>query len=107
MILLDWLRPSRAKSRCKRRRSLSVRLLAEPLASRIVPTLYTWNNASGGSWGTAGNWTPNGLPGSNDDVEIPALASNLVITHSAGADTVKSVTLDANGSGTTNLQLTG
>ncbi|HNC48556.1 MAG TPA: hypothetical protein PLH27_06180, partial [bacterium] len=30
----------------------------------------TWNNASGGNWGTASNWLENAVPGSGDTVYI-------------------------------------
>ncbi len=38
--------------------------------SYIVPSAntYSWNLAGGGSWLTAGNWSPNGIPGSGDNV---------------------------------------
>jgi hypothetical protein len=31
---------------------------------------YTWTNTAGGSWSTASNWSPNGVPGANDDGKI-------------------------------------
>jgi len=31
----------------------------------------TWIGASGGNWGTAGNWSPSGIPAAVDDVIIP------------------------------------
>ena len=30
----------------------------------------TWQGANNGEWGTAGNWTPNGVPSNADDVVI-------------------------------------
>ncbi len=35
-------------------------------AVALAQQVYTWNNASGGSWGTAANWTPNGIPSAGD-----------------------------------------
>ena len=33
-------------------------------------TVKSWNNASGGTWFSPGNWTPAGVPGSGDSVNI-------------------------------------
>lgn len=33
-------------------------------------TSYTWNGSLSTSWNTAGNWTPNGIPGAADNVTI-------------------------------------
>jgi hypothetical protein len=33
-------------------------------------TSYTWNGSLSSSWNTAGNWTPNGIPGTADNVTI-------------------------------------
>ena len=27
---------------------------------------YVWSNLNGGTWSTAGNWAPNGVPGAAD-----------------------------------------
>jgi hypothetical protein len=35
-------------------------------AVALAQQVYTWNNPSGGSWGTATNWTPNGIPSAGD-----------------------------------------
>jgi hypothetical protein len=32
----------------------------------------TWVPTAGGAWTTAGNWSPSGVPGTGDDVVIPA-----------------------------------
>jgi hypothetical protein len=32
--------------------------------------LYTFNNSAGGSWQTATNWSPEGIPGASDDGKI-------------------------------------
>ena len=34
-------------------------------------TEYAWNGSSDNLWSTAANWTPNGVPGTGDDVVIP------------------------------------
>jgi len=33
-------------------------------------TSYTWNGSTGTDFATAANWTPNGVPGSGDDITI-------------------------------------
>lgn len=47
-------------------------------------TSYTWNGSVSSDWGTAANWTPNGVPGAVDNVTInaqtPDINNNLVIT---------------------------
>jgi len=35
-------------------------------AVALSQQVYTWNNASGGAWGTSTNWTPNGIPSAGD-----------------------------------------
>jgi hypothetical protein len=108
MHLFDWLRRRRVRdtrSQTRRRRAHAKPRL-EALENRVVPTLVKWTNVGGGTWNTPGNWSTGSLPGANDDVEIPALASSLTVTHSTNViDQVKSVTLDANASGTTSLVL--
>src|SRR5271165_6458423 len=43
-------------------------LLAPVLAQAEAKT---FNGMAGTDWNTAGNWTPNGVPGATDDVTIP------------------------------------
>ena len=38
----------------------------------------TWIGPSGGSWGTAANWSPSGTPGSTDDLTIPSTFSGTI-----------------------------
>ena len=75
--------------------------LLETLEDRLAPAAFIWNNKSGGDWETQSNWTPNGLPGANDDVTITGLNSGASVTHSTGTDSVHNVTLG------TNLTLSG
>src|SRR5581483_9740401 len=49
-----------------------------------------------GNWATPSNWSTGSLPGSGDDVAIPALGSGVTITHSTGTDTVHSITSGSN-----------
>jgi len=60
----------------------------------MLPSTVTWvGPSSGGDWGTAANWSTNALPGSGDDVVIPA---NISLTHSQNsADTINSLTTGA------------
>jgi hypothetical protein len=46
---------------------LGVTLLLTTLKCRaqVYGVNYIWTNAAGGSWNTAANWTPNGVPGGN------------------------------------------
>jgi hypothetical protein len=43
-------------------------------AAPVGAATYTWKNASGGSWSTAANWTPSGVPSSGDAAVLPTLA---------------------------------
>jgi autotransporter passenger strand-loop-strand repeat protein len=44
-----------------------------------VLTTYTWNGNHGNSWTSSNNWSPNGTPGTNDSVIIPAGSSGPLI----------------------------
>lgn len=46
--------------------------------TRVIAVSYTWNGGSS-TWNTTTNWTPNGTPGTNDDVTINS-ASAITIT---------------------------
>ncbi len=65
----------------------------------------TWNNASGGSWSTASNWTPNAVPSSNQSVCI-TLPGNYTVTLPASGANIASLTLGAS-SGTQTLDVQG
>ena len=79
-------------------------LFAGQWAGRAIktPVTYTWSLAAGGSWTTNTNWTPNGIPGSEDIVQF---------THN-GNYTVTSIPTDItlarmlfSGGGTTTLNV--
>ena len=55
--------------------------VAEEKATTLSGQVYTWNNPSGGSWGTAANWTPNGIP----------LAGDKAVFNNGGTYTVSNV----------------
>src|SRR5580692_582958 len=62
-------------------------------------TNYTWNGATSTSWNTATNWTPNGIPGSADNVTM--VTGSNKCKRGAGTSinnlTLTSGTLDMNG----------
>ncbi len=72
--------------------------LLVPAAARAAT--ISWNNASGGNWTTASNWSPAVVPGAGDDVLI-TLAGTYSVT-SASTVTVQSITIGA-ASGTQTL----
>jgi hypothetical protein len=60
---------------------------------------YTWTNTAGGSWSIASNWSPNGVPGANDDVTINSMegvAQNAIITLGGSSVSVNSLTTNKN-----------
>ena len=66
---------------------------------------YVWNNAAGGDWGTAANWTPNGVPNATADTATITLAGTYTVTV-VGSFTVGSVAIGG-ASGTQTLSLPG
>ena len=66
-------------------------------------TTYTWNGATNGNWGTATNWTPNGIPGASDNVIFNVVGTNP--TNFNTTQTVNDLTL--NGTGSLNLGASG
>ncbi len=60
-----------------------------------------WTNTSGGSWGTASNWSKDAVPGNTDEVCVTVAGTYTVtlepyageLGHPANGDTVKSLTL--------------
>src|SRR4051812_35445445 len=65
------------------------------LEDRIMPALVNWIGGSG-DWNTVANWRDDAmvirLPGPEDDAVINVAA--ITVTHSAGAHTVKSLTIN-------------
>ena len=57
---------------------------------------YSWNGPNPGYWNTPGNWSPNGLPGSSDDVTIYHTSGDYVYLN-AGTATVDSLNLGGSG----------
>jgi len=45
-----------------------------------LPAVYHWNNPAGGSWLTAANWTPTGVPGSGDGVVFDVTGGATYVT---------------------------
>ncbi|OPZ29447.1 MAG: hypothetical protein BWZ02_01010 [Lentisphaerae bacterium ADurb.BinA184] len=98
-------------------------------ASSLRATDYAWGNASGGSWATAADWNPDGIPNAGTDTASlgnlgaaytvtlgdtrtvggltvsgadPTLTVNGTLIQSGGSSTISGGTLD--GSGTVRLQ---
>ncbi|MFO7742596.1 MAG: S8 family serine peptidase [Anaerolineae bacterium] len=59
------------------------------------PAGKTWNGSIDTDWHNPANWTPNGVPTSEDDVTIPAVPNAPII--SADDAAVNSLTVDAGG----------
>jgi fibronectin-binding autotransporter adhesin len=66
----------------------------------------TWNNASGGSWTTPTNWTPNGVPAGGQAVCITLPGTYTVTLSASGGANIASLTLGAS-SGTQTLDVQG
>ncbi|MCG3167813.1 MAG: hypothetical protein POELPBGB_03608 [Bacteroidia bacterium] len=62
-------------------------------------TSYTWNGTTSTAWGTGTNWTPNGVPGSGDNVTIVTTSNQPVYDGVAGVTnlTMTSGTLNLGG----------
>ena len=67
------------------------------LQTANAQTSYTWNGSLSTSWNTAGNWTPNGIPGAADNVTVVTGGNTCMLN--AGT-TITNITLT---SGTLNL----
>jgi hypothetical protein len=66
----------------------------------------TWNNANGGSWNTAADWTPNAVPSSGQAVCITLPGTYTVALSANGGANIASLTLGAS-SGTQTLDVQG
>lgn len=74
-------------------------------SSALSAATISWNNAAGGNWGTAANWSPAQVPTSGDDVLITLPGTYIVnVNVSASAGTL---TLGATGGGTQTLSIAG
>ncbi len=68
-------------------------------------TTYTWNNPLGGNWNLAGNWSPNGKPGSGDTVIVPSGTFTVTVSD---AEAVGTLTMNgASGTQTLNISSGG
>ena len=52
-------------------------------------TNYTWNGSLSTDWNTAGNWTPNGIPGAADNVTIVTGGNTCLLSASTGVSNFK------------------
>jgi len=75
---------------------ISLLIFLQPISAQ---TSYTWNGSLSSSWNTAGNWTPNGIPGAADNVTIVtgSHTSQLNATTAVNDFTLTSGTLDMGG----------
>ncbi len=67
------------------------------ISNNATATSYTWNGSTNSFWNVSSNWTPNGIPGSSDNVTI------VTATYSVDLDTVRSITAFTMTSGTLSL----
>lgn len=75
------------------------------VAAPALAVNYVWNNAAGGNWSTATNWTPNGVPNATSDTATIALAGTYTVTVDASV-TVNTLTIGG-ASGTQTLAIAG
>src|SRR5689334_16539364 len=90
LLRRSWLR-AKKKSPGSRLRVRSRAAFFERLEERALLSAVSWINASGGSWNVTANWSGNAVPRASDDVTID-LPGTVTITHSAGSDTIHSLT---------------
>lgn len=63
-------------------------------ASLAHATIFTWSSPASGSWHTATNWSPNGLPGAGDTVNLTNNSSFTVsVTNGALGVNISSLTI--------------
>jgi hypothetical protein len=88
------------RARCLFISLLTLGCLAASVASAQACT-DEWTDTSGGSWGTASNWSKDAVPGNSDEVCITAAGTYTVtlepyageLGHPANGDTIKSLTV--------------
>jgi hypothetical protein len=71
----------RRSARLGRLRYGYTRATFEALENRVMLSIVTWTNTSGGDWDTAANWSGGTVPGAGDDVTID-VPGGVAITHS-------------------------
>jgi len=64
--------------------------------SLTAQTAYTWNGSISATWNVAGNWTPNGIPGTLDNVKIVTATNDCQLSANAAISNINltSGTLD-------------
>jgi hypothetical protein len=67
--------------------------------SLTAQTAYTWNGSISATWNVAGNWTPNGIPGTLDNVKIVTATNDCQLSANAAISNINltSGTLDLGG----------
>jgi hypothetical protein len=70
---------------------LSLLLVTAPLAHA---TIFTWSSPANGSWQTATNWSPIGLPSASDTVNLTnSISVTVSLTNGAPGVTISSLTI--------------
>ena len=87
-------------------RGLAVLVAAALASGAEAYETNKWNNASGGNWGAASNWSLGRIPTYDDWVELPSLNGDYTINVD-GDYQVRSVRLEADGVQTVKLTGTG
>ncbi len=69
------------------------------LQAANAQTAYTWNGSISTAWNTAGNWTPNGIPGAADNITVVTGGNTCMLNAGAAITniTLTSGTLDLGG----------
>ena len=49
---------------------------------------YVWTGATGTDWGTSTNWSPNGVPGSTDNVSVPSTTNAPAVNKNGFINTI-------------------
>lgn len=74
-------------------------LCISPITPITINTVVakTWNGSAGNNWANAANWTPTGIPSASDCVDIPAIASNPIISGTNAVFYANRLTVENNG----------
>ena len=83
---------------------LATALLATLFSGQVMGQSKTWSGSSGGSWTTASNWTPSGVPMSTNTVTIPNGSSVSIPT---GTNAVCSTLTLSGGANANSLTISG
>ncbi len=68
------------------------------IVSGIPIINYTWTGTTSTNWNTSTNWSPSGIPGSSDNVTIPAGPSNMPIISATTTALCRNLTINSGAS---------